>query len=246
MTPVQLHTTDADLLNAAMSSSRSARVQHHPFHLSRSEQTSAQYAQKEQNEQWSCKLCHAVFGNTLRLVTHILTSCDQPLSTFSNRSAMHICMVLDESGSREMFETYLRIASEDADDEGSGHGSDMDTEVTDDTDSGEYDSQATISEEDNEPVKRKQAGADADGVWRVEQGEGDKEEEVGYVGYEGEDGADTMDDQPTLAAQGKRVRPPKNQEFPVIPPHSLSADKKREWTFRRNRKYQHTPPNYPQ
>lgn len=155
---------------------------------------------------------------------------------------MHICMVLDESGYREMFEIYLRIASEDADDEGSDHDSEMDTEVTDDTDSGEYDSQATISEKDNEPVRRKHA--DADGVWWVEQGEREEEEEEEYIGYEDEDeeGANPVDDQPTPAAQGKRVRPPKNQEFPAMPPHSLSADKKREWTFRRNRKYQPTPP----
>lgn len=124
---------------------------------------------------------------------------------------MNICMVLDESGSWEMFESYLRIANEDADDEGSDHDISMDTEVTDDTDSGEYDSQATISEEDNEPVKRKEAGAD--GVWWVEQEEREEEEEEEYVGYEdeGEEGADPMDDQPTAAAQGKRVRPPKNQ-----------------------------------
>lgn len=81
-------------------------------------------------------------------------------------------MSLDESGSREMFETHLRIASEDVDEEGPDHSSDMVTEVTDETDSGEYDSQATISEEDNEPVEGKQVSADrVRGVERVE-GEG--------------------------------------------------------------------------
>ena len=209
------------------------------FNLSQSEQSFAQSAQKEQTGQWSCKLCHVTFNDTLKLVTHILKSCDQPLSTFSSRSAIRICMHLDQSGYFEMFKSYLRVASEDGDDEGSDHDSDMDTEGTYDTDSREYDSEATISDE--EDVEMKEAGTE--GVWWVEQEEEEEEEgkDLGSAD-ENEEDPDPVNDQPTLAAQGTRVRPPRYQEFPAMPPHSLSAGKKTEWTFKRNRKYYHTPP----
>ena len=83
-------------------------------------------------------------------------------------------MFLDEGGSREIFESYNRVASQDADDEGSELDSDMDTEGTaldSDTDSEESDSEATISEEDDELVKEKEREAGVEPEWWVEEEE---------------------------------------------------------------------------
>lgn len=92
-------------------------------------------------------------------------------------------MFLDESGSREMFESYIHVTSQDADDESSDLDSDMDTEGTaldSDTDSEEPDSEAIISEEGDELVKEKEAGIEPE--WWVEgedEGLGSTDEDEG-------------------------------------------------------------------
>ena len=187
-------------------------------------------------------------------------------------SAVCVCVLLDPSGSLEMFESYLRVASEEADDESSDHDSDMDTEETDDgesegnddgeskgnddgesegTDDGESqesESGATSSEKDDELVEERDAGTEP---WWIEEEEQEEEEGDDLESADEDDESSATDDQAIPAAQpvGRRRRnatgrgtgPPKNQDFPAAPPQSLSADQKREWTFRRDRKRQHFP-----
>ena len=230
-------------------------MQPHPINLSHDERAIAQSARKELDGQWSCKQCNETFNDTVRLATHLLTSCDQPLSTFSTNSAIKICMFLDQSGSHEMFESYLRISNEDADDKGSDHDSDMDTEETGDTDSEASARGVTLSEEEeDELMEEGDAGTEP---WWIEEEEGEEDDGLGSAGEE-EESTELEDDQATLTAQhvnrrrrrapGRGIGPPKNQVFPAAPPQSLSADKRREWTFRRDRKYQHilSLPYHPQ
>ena len=69
-----------------------------------------------------------------------------------------------------MFESYIRVASQDADDEGADLDSDMDTEGTaleNDTDSEDSDSEAIISKEGDELVEEKETGIEP--VWWVEE-----------------------------------------------------------------------------
>ena len=237
-----------------MSQSQSASIQPHSINPSQYERAMAQSARKDHDGQWSCKLCDRKFNNTVRLVTHILTSCDHPLSTFSTNSAIRVCVLLDPSGSLEMFESYLRVANEEADDESSDHDSHMDTEGTGDRESEESESDATSSEEDDELVEEEGAGTEP---WWIEEEEQGDEDDLGSAD-EGDESSELADDQAILAAQhvgrrrrnatGNGTRPPKNQDFPAAPPHSLSADQRREWTFRRDRKYHNTlcpPPTMP-
>ena len=73
-----------------------------------------------------------------------------------------------------MFECYNRVASQDADDEGSELDSNMDTERTaldSDTDSEESDSEAIISEEYDELVKEKEREPGVEPEWWVEEEE---------------------------------------------------------------------------
>ena len=264
-----------------MSQSQSASTQPHSINPSQHERAIAQRAQKDHDGQWSCKLCDRKFNNTVRLVTHILTLCDDPLTTFSTMSAVCVCVLLDPSGSLEMFESYLRVASEEADEESSDHDSDMDTEETDDGESEEpgdgeseesedgeseepdggeseepdegeseeSDSEATISEKDDELVEEGDAGTEP---WWIEEEEQEEEEEGdGLESADEDDESSVTDDQASPAARpvgprrrnatGRGTGPPKNQDFPAVPPQSLSADQKREWTFRRDRKYPHFP-----
>ena len=237
-----------------MSQSQSASIQPHCIDPSQDERATAQSARKDHDGQWSCKRCDRKFNNTVGLVTHILTFCDRPFSTFSTKSAIRVCMLLDPSGSLEMFESYLRVANEEAEDESSDHDSDMDTEGTGDRESEESGSDATSSEEDDELVEEDDAGTEP---WWIEEEEQEDEEQDGLESADEDDeSSELADDQAILAAQhvgrrkrnatGKGTGPPKNQDFPAAPPHSLSADQRREWTFRRDRKYQHTPPYRPQ
>ena len=75
-------------------------------------------------------------------------------------SAVSLCVLLDPSGSLEMFESYLRVANEETDDESSDHDSDMDTEETDDGESEESEFEATSSEKDDEHVEERDAGTE--------------------------------------------------------------------------------------
>ena len=221
----------------------------------------------------------------MRLVTHLLTFCDQhsSLSTFSTMSAIHICTLFDEPGSIKMLECYIRVAREnphimasnldnDTDSEVSDLANDTDSEVSDlanDTDSevsgleNDTDSEVFNLDDDTdaymsglgevihegsiEPRNEDEEGTgpvwfvndEEEGLWFMDQEE--EEEEEG-------ESAEFMDENPTPEAKpqnvkkskvvAKAVRPPKNQEFPAMPPHWLSADAKLEWAFRRDRKYQ--------
>ncbi len=170
-------------------------------------------------------------------------------------------MVLDESESLEIFNCYNRVASgdedtdgsnldnhsdtecpdsdEDTDTEGSDSEEDMDGEGSDpdqDTVNSVYDSDATISEEENELMTEEEA--DGGLVWWVSGGEGEEEEEE-------EDSDWDSDNQPTPTvrkgakkhhAAGASTQPPRNQQFPATPPQSLSSEAQAEWTLRRDRK----------
>ncbi|CAD6590018.1 MAG: hypothetical protein ASARMPRED_004522 [Alectoria sarmentosa] len=73
-----------------------------------------------------------------------------------------------------------------------------------------------------------------EGLWFMDQEEKEEEESTDFM-----DENSTPKAKPQNVKMSKRVakavRPPKNQEFPAMPPHSLSADAKLEWTFRRDR-----------
>ena len=262
-----------------MSQSQSASIQPHSINPSEYERAIAQTARKEHDGQWSCKQCGKKFNSTVGLVTHILTFCDDPLSTFATESAIRVCMLLDPSGSQEMLESYLRVANEEADEESSDHDSDMETEEAGDSEGEESGSDATSSEEDGEDDELEEEGAgDSEGEesgsdatsseedgedeelveegeastepwWIEEEGQGEEEGDDLESADEDDESSDLTDDEAYLPAQHVG-RPPSNQAFPAAPPHSLSADEKREWTFRRDRKYQDTllslPPPHPQ
>ena len=214
-------------MKAAMPPSQNPRVQPHFINLSQWELSIAQSTSRSAGGKWSCKRCNREFNDSLPLVTHILTSCDDysSLPTFSTRSAIHICMLLDERGSLEMFQSYIRVASENADIRRSG----VDSEVAE--------SEAIISRGDDGLVEKKEAGDEP--VWWVGEEEAEEEEDVGSANEE-EESAELEDHQPTHRNMRKStvegVRPSRNQESPARPPHSLSAEAKLEWTFRRDRK----------
>ena len=230
-----------------------------PFiNLNQSEMSIVQSMRKDPCGKWSCKLCDSQFGSIMRLVTHLLTSCDQhsSLSTFSTMSAIHICTFFDEPGSIKMLECYIRVARENPDIMASNLDNDTDSEVSElanDTDS----EVSGLDEGDHvgslEPKNEDEEGTGP--VWFV------KDEKEGLLDQEEEEEEEeesTMDENATPKAKpqkakkskvvAKAVRAPRNQEFPAMPPHSLSADAKLEWTFRRDRKYQllHPPLCYQQ
>ena len=204
--------------------------------------------------QWSCKLCDAKFNNIMMLVTHLLTSRSHnpTFPTFSTLSAIRICMLLDEPGSIQMLQCYLRAADEDL--ELALSDLDTDTESDSDTDSDVSESESDMDnepsdrhdasdEENDELVMGKEEGNEP--VWWVPQEEESSElmEEDTTSGSEDEDvrkgsaAANSARNKNVerRSAVGKNVRSSRSQTFSANPPHSLSADKKLEWTFRRDR-----------
>ncbi|KAL9062870.1 MAG: hypothetical protein Q9161_009718 [Pseudevernia consocians] len=118
-----------------MPSTQNPPSQPHSVNLSQFEMSIAQAIEEKPHGEWSCKLCNTMFNSIMRVVTHVLTSCDEDVATFSNKSAIHLCMVFDEPGSIKMLETFLRLAEDDTlsegdheqnerDKEGIGHGND--------------------------------------------------------------------------------------------------------------------------
>ncbi|KAF6231889.1 hypothetical protein HO173_009972 [Letharia columbiana] len=119
----------------AMSPSQSPSIQPHFINLNQFEMSIIQSIKQETENlggPWSCKLCNTQFIDIMRLVTHLLTFCDRhrSLSTFLNVSAIHICMLLDDSGSIKTLETYIRLAGNDTDSEVSDLGNDTDSEAS--------------------------------------------------------------------------------------------------------------------
>ena len=102
-----------------MSPSQSLPVQPDWVNLDQFEMSIVDSMTQNASGQWNCKHCDAQFNNIMRLVTHLLISSNHhvttSISTFSNLSAIKICMLLDESNSTQMFECYLRVAREDHD-----------------------------------------------------------------------------------------------------------------------------------
>ena len=213
-------------MNAGMPLSQNPRVQPHFINLSQWELSIAHSTRRGAGGKWLCNRCNREFNDSLPLVTHILTSCDDysSLPTFSTRSAIHTCMLLDERGSLEMFQSYIRMASGDADIHSSGVGSEV------------AESEAIISRGDDGLVEKKEA--DDEPVWWIGEEEAEEEEDVGSAN-EDEESAELEDHQPTRRnmrkATVKGVRLPRIQEFQPRPPHSLSAEARMEWTFRRDR-----------
>ncbi|KAF6227781.1 hypothetical protein HO173_011999 [Letharia columbiana] len=118
-----------------MSPSQSPSIQPHFINLNQFEMSIIQSIKQETENlggPWSCKLCNTQFIDIMRLVTHLLTFCDRhrSLSTFLNVSAIHICMLLDDSGSIKTLETYIRLAGNDTDSEVSDLGNDTDSEAS--------------------------------------------------------------------------------------------------------------------
>ena len=91
----------------------------------------AQAIEEKPHGEWSCKLCNTMFNSIMRVVTHVLTSCDEDVATFSNKSAIHLCMVFDEPGSIKMLETFLRLAEDDTESEVCTLDNDIDSDISD-------------------------------------------------------------------------------------------------------------------
>lgn len=110
MTLLCLLSTDANAFNAAMA---------HFINLNQYEMSIANSVQECRRGRWCCKQCDTEFKSVMRIVTHLLTSCDEEsgLSTFSTKSAVRICMVLNELELTKVHQTYVRIGGEDTDSE---------------------------------------------------------------------------------------------------------------------------------
>lgn len=201
---------DANPLNAAMSPTQSPSVRSHSIHLNQFERSVVKCMDKHPDGTWSCKLCKTEFDNNImRLITHLLTLCDQPpsLHTFSTISAIRICIVLDDSETIEMLETYIRVAGDDNEIEGSDLSDDTESEVhgfSDDTISDMSDLDKVEQDENTGPGK-------------------DRESESSQA--------------PKGSREAKSPQLPENQVFSAAPPASLSVDEQAEWTFKRDRKY---------
>ena len=100
-----------------------------------------------------------------------------------------------------MFESYLRVANEEADDESSDHDSDMDTEGTGDRESEESESDATSSEEDDEFVEERDAGTEPWWIGEEEQEDEDEDEDGLESADEDGESSELADDQAILTAQ---------------------------------------------
>lgn len=74
----------------------------------------AQHIKEDSDGSWMCELCKTRSNNIMRIVTHRLMLCDQSdsLETISNETAIHLCLLFDEAGSRGMWETYVRLAAD--------------------------------------------------------------------------------------------------------------------------------------
>lgn len=205
---------------------------------------------------WSCKLCDAKFNDIMMLVTHILTSRhhNPTYPTFSSLSAIRICMLLDEPGSIQMLQCYLRGAVEDLELSDLDNVTDADIDTDTDSEISEPDKDMddelfgprNTNHDGNELVIGKEEGTEGnEPVWWVPQEEESSEvmDEDTTSESEEEDvkkgsaAANTARNKnlKRRSAVGKKVRSSKGQIFPATPPHSLSADAKLEWTFRRDR-----------
>lgn len=239
---------DANLLNAAISPSQSPMMQPHFINLNQFEMSIVHCMRQDPSGKWSCELCDAQFNDIIILATHLLTSCDHDCDddssspTFSNKSAVDICMLLDEAKSIKMFESYVSVANEESDIE--------DCDLEDDTHSEASGPRYTDHEEDNEVGIEDEE--DKGPVWWVSEEDESNESVDEDTTFEKQDKDLKRGSAATKgvrsknvkrrSAVAKTVRMPRNQEFPALPPHSLSPDAKSEWTFRRDRKCQLIPP----
>lgn len=87
----------------------------HFLNLNQYEMSIANSVKEISSRRWCCKQCDSEFTSVIRVVTHLLTSCDEQSgpSTFSTESAIRVCMVLNESGSAKMHQAYIRVAGVD-------------------------------------------------------------------------------------------------------------------------------------
>ena len=94
----------------------------------------------------------------MRVVTHALTSCDEDASvtTFSNKSAIHLCMVFDEPGSEKMLETFNRLAEDDTESEVCTLGNNTDSDIFDLTKVDHEQNEDVKSEERTRPPKNQE------------------------------------------------------------------------------------------
>lgn len=114
-----------------MSSSQRFFFHPHYINLSQFEKSIVQLVIKGPGQSWSCELCHSKFDKNMQLVTHLLTCCGNPSSLLSTKTAINICMVLDEPGPNKMLDTYTRVFGNEIDTEVSDLDSEMDSEVSD-------------------------------------------------------------------------------------------------------------------
>ncbi len=93
------------------------------------EMSVAQHIKEDLHGSWSCELCNTRSNNIMQIVTHILM-CRYSCSTFSTKSAIRICMALEEPRSVEMLGPYDRIAGEETESEVSDLEPETDSEVS--------------------------------------------------------------------------------------------------------------------
>lgn len=100
-----------------MSPSQTVPIQSHFITLDSFEMSVVNCMKKHANGRWSCKICGKHFNDIMMLVTHLLPSHNNASTTitFSNSTAIHICMLLEDSESIEMFQSYVRVAADDPD-----------------------------------------------------------------------------------------------------------------------------------
>ena len=100
-----------------MSPSQSLPVQPHFISLHNFEMSVVDCMTKLDDGQWSCKICDERFDDIIMLVFHLLSSHNNAstTTTFSNAAVIHICMLLEESESMGMFQSYVQVAAGDLD-----------------------------------------------------------------------------------------------------------------------------------
>ena len=115
-----------------MPTTQTSSAQAEIINLNDHEMPILRYIQKGRRGTSTCKLCWEEFDEMMSLVVHLLMKCRYSCSTFSTKSAIRICVVLNEPGSVEMLRLYNRVAGEEPESEVSDVDMDTESEVSED------------------------------------------------------------------------------------------------------------------
>ncbi|KAL9072212.1 MAG: hypothetical protein Q9161_003685 [Pseudevernia consocians] len=130
-----------------MSPSQSLPVQPHFISLHNFEMSVVDCMTKLDDGQWSCKICDERFDDIIMLVFHLLSSHNNAstTTTFSNAAVIHICMLLEESESMGMFQSYVQVAAGDLDTDTESEGPDDEPRRSSKTTSQDYPAAPPVS-----------------------------------------------------------------------------------------------------